>query len=307
MLATEETPRSLLQDGRGIDHLIVAVRNLPSSTDDYSKRLGFTIIPGGRHPTGTENTIAGFEDQTYLELLSQYDPSQDESLCSFLEKHEGVAAVGLQTASAEQSARFLRSRGLEPKTGEGSIKLEGMEGPPPVFWRWVDINDGTALGNSIFLIEYTPARMEYREKHPEQYGQTSHQNTGKNLSKVWIAVRGLEEAAKRYQHIGLTRKLTLDLPWLNAKGLELQAGNGSILLLAPTGDKGETVRFLAQRGEGVIGASIEVASLATCERSLKQSKIDTQTQTGPDQTSLMVHAHGTHGLFLEFFQKIGRK
>ena len=302
MLEYEEAERSLLQNGYGIDHLVVAVKNLQSSRDDYANRLGFTMTAGGRHPGGTENSLAGFEDQTYLELLGLYDPKQNEFMSGFLEKHEGGVSLGLNTGSAEKTVEFLKSRGFNPKTGEGTIKLEEMNEPPPTFWRWVDINDGTPLSNNIFLIEYTPARTEYRRNHPEHYSQTTHGNTAKHLSTVWIAVWSIDEPRNRYEHLGLSLKGQVDLPQLNAKGLELQAGHGTILLLAPTGEKGEIVRFLAQRGEGVIGASIEVASLTSCKRVFANSGIGTETINGLRGESLMVNQKDTHGLFLEMFQ-----
>jgi hypothetical protein len=58
---------------------------------------------------------------------------------------------------------------------------------------------------------------------------------------------------------------------MSAKGVEFEAGEGSFILLSPAESKGKTLRFLAQRGEGVIGAGIEVGSLAACKETLQKS------------------------------------
>jgi hypothetical protein len=257
---------------------------------------------GGQHPTGTENSITNFENETYLELLGLHDSAKDAYLSAFLEMHEGGISVGLNTRSAERTTAFLKSRGVDSKIGDGTIKFEGMDEPPPVFWRWVEIREGTFLSDAIFLIEYTPARMTYRKNHPERYGQTSHQNTAKNISSVWIAVRDVEEASKRLEHIGLARKRTLNFPQMSAKGVEFEAGEGSFILLSPAESKGKTLRFLAQRGEGVIGAGIEVGSLAACKETLQKSGRKFEEYVGTHGEGLMVEPEQAHGVYLEMFQ-----
>jgi hypothetical protein len=77
--------------------------------------------------------------------------------------------------------------------------------------------------------------MEYQRAHPEHYGQTSHPNTAKHLSGVWIAVRSIEQAGKSYERISLLRKRLVDFPRLQAKGLELEAATGRSSCSHPPG------------------------------------------------------------------------
>lgn len=260
------------------------------------------MMTGGRHPWGTENSTARFENDSYLELLSLYDPSKNEALSSFLEKHEGGISVGLETKSAELSASFLKSRGIETKIEDGTIKFEGMPDPPPVFWRSIELREGTAASDTIFLIEYTPAREAYRKQHPERYERSKQPNTAKRLASVWIAVRDAEEAVKRYQRIGLIRTIKTDIPIMQATGIVLNAGSGSILLVSPVESKGPILRFLMQRGEGVIGASFEVADLSAGQEVLEQSGVRTRIYAGIYGKSTIVDPDQTHGLYLEMFQ-----
>ena len=55
----------------GIDHLVIAVKDLEAATRAYGE-LGFTVVPGGRHPVGTYNTLIAFADGSYLELIGFY-------------------------------------------------------------------------------------------------------------------------------------------------------------------------------------------------------------------------------------------
>ncbi len=57
---------SSLGSGRGVDHLVVAVRDLETSRNEYARALGFSMSKGGRHPGGTENCVARFENGSYL-------------------------------------------------------------------------------------------------------------------------------------------------------------------------------------------------------------------------------------------------
>jgi Glyoxalase-like domain len=42
----------------GIDHLVIAVPELEKAAAAYAE-LGFTVVPGGRHPVGTYNVPVG--------------------------------------------------------------------------------------------------------------------------------------------------------------------------------------------------------------------------------------------------------
>lgn len=57
---------------RQIDHLVVLVPDLEAAIQEY-RRAGFTVVPGGTHPTGTHNALIGFGDGAYLELLAFYE------------------------------------------------------------------------------------------------------------------------------------------------------------------------------------------------------------------------------------------
>jgi len=53
---------------RGIDHLVLATRDLKSASDLY-EQLGFTLTPQAQHPFGTGNRLAQLEGE-FLEIVS---------------------------------------------------------------------------------------------------------------------------------------------------------------------------------------------------------------------------------------------
>jgi hypothetical protein len=61
---------------RSIDHLVIVVRDLQQAAKDYQE-LGFTVVPGGKHPVGSHNVLISFADGSYLELIAFYRDAFD--------------------------------------------------------------------------------------------------------------------------------------------------------------------------------------------------------------------------------------
>ena len=59
---------------KGIDHLVIVVPELEAAVATY-RGLGFTVVPGGRHPIGTHNALIAFTDGSYLELIAFFEPN----------------------------------------------------------------------------------------------------------------------------------------------------------------------------------------------------------------------------------------
>ncbi len=57
----------------GIDHIVIAVNHLDEASAAFDA-AGFTVTPGGSHPTGTHNALIAFADGSYLELIAIEKP-----------------------------------------------------------------------------------------------------------------------------------------------------------------------------------------------------------------------------------------
>ena len=99
---------------RGIDHVLVGVRDLEAARSSYT-RLGFTVSPRGRHiGWGTANYCIMFPDD-YIELLGIVDPTQfTNNLNRFLESREGLLGLAFASDDVSLAARALNRAGIAP-------------------------------------------------------------------------------------------------------------------------------------------------------------------------------------------------
>ncbi len=107
---------------RGIDHLVVAVRDLAAAREVWQK-LGFTMTPRAVHPWGTCNTLAQL-DHCFIEVLAVADPTLIKPTTKrsfsfgafnrdFLKKREGGSMLVLESTDADADIADFAARGLE--------------------------------------------------------------------------------------------------------------------------------------------------------------------------------------------------
>ncbi len=82
---------------RGIDHLVLAVRDLDAARAFYAG-LGFQLTPVARHPWGTWNSLVQF-DGVFLELLTVASPTRS------WRRRPGALLRGLQPRRARAAGR----------------------------------------------------------------------------------------------------------------------------------------------------------------------------------------------------------
>ncbi len=98
----------------GLDHLVVAVRDLDAAAEAW-RALGFTLSPRGLHSThvGSANHTMMFGED-YLELLAVLVPQpHNEALRDFLARREGLERAAFTTTDAAAGADALRARGID--------------------------------------------------------------------------------------------------------------------------------------------------------------------------------------------------
>ena len=308
-------PSPLLGTGRGLDHVIVAVRDLRRAIGDYEK-LGFAVHRGGRFANGTENALSRFENRVYIELLGVYDPNGalGRPLEAFLKQDEGAVRIGLDTSSAEQTASHLKGCGIDVEGPEGgTIAYEGTDDVPPVLWKTVEVTTRTPfLGNALFFIEPDrAARAAYARKHPEiaaRYASMTHTNGARGITSVWLALADLGAAAQTYASVGFPVGPARAMPRWGAMAREVGAGTGNLLLLAPADPRGCVARFLLRSGaaQGIMGMSLVVEDLEVARRAFRAPRSAESFRTGGDEPeSLLIPPELTHGLWVEVREGLG--
>jgi len=311
--ASPQSQSPVLGNGRGIDHLEVVVHDLNATAEIYHNRLGFTVGTQGKNPGGTANTVVGFKNKTYFELISIYDRERaaknEAEMIAFLDKHEGALALGLEIASADETAAYLRARGFDIVGPVGGTwQPAGVKEAPPELYRDVIFKNPAVPGDTIFFAEY---HHDVWRKLQAQYPQLrddpamkTHANGAQDIHSVWMSVKNLDQATKAYEAVGFLRGAKMALPAIGATAQEFQAGDGTILLVSPAAQDGATAKFLSDRGESVMGVSIEVQSLEKTQSVLQDGLHQSlTTYSGPYGKSIVVPGEIAAGVWIEFFEK----
>ena len=182
---------------RGLDHLVLAVRDLDASGRFY-ERLGFQVGARNRHPWGTENRLVQFPG-SFLELITVADGARIEPHGSgrfsfgafvrdYLDRREGLAMLVLDSENAKADAALFAQAGIgsfEPFFFERAGRSpHGSE--VPVAFTLAFARDEAAPDAGFFVCE---------QHHPENFWNPAfqrHSNGAESLSVVAYAVRDPE-------------------------------------------------------------------------------------------------------------------
>jgi hypothetical protein len=272
-----------------LDHVVIAVHGLESAKRLYSG-LGFAVTPGGRHPGGTQNAVAGFSGGGYLELLTPYDASLPggSEVAQLLEHGEGAFESGLAIDSAEQAARDLSAAGLKIKgPTPGTIVRPGEKEPPPPRW-WIISFADKVPSRPVFLVQYILDPARPRPPRPP------HPNTASSISALLVAVNDPEKAAAGYGKIGNLSPTEVELPEFGAIAKEIVLARGSIFLLRANDPTGPTAQHLKTQGEGILGVRLAVTDLDETRRAIRRKNVSKNEQ------SVLVSPENAAGTWLQF-------
>ncbi len=272
-----------------LDHVVIAVRDLEASKAVYS-RLGFVVSPGGRHPGGTENLVVRFSAGGYLELISPYDATLPGGghMAEQLKKGEGAVGAGLEITSAERAARMLTAEGLKiDGPNPGTIVRPDDKGPPQTRW-WSLSFANAAASRPIFMIQYV------RDPNRPPVARVPHPNSSFSISAMVVAVNDADKAAAGYGKIGNVADREIPLPEFGGVAEEIVLNKGSILLLHPTDPTGPAAQQLKDRGEGILGVRIGVASLDETREKVGEKNVS------KDKQSVLVKPENAGGVWLQF-------
>ena len=298
---------TLLDSGLGIDHIGIFVRDLQETYRVYSEVLGFKMFPGGSFPDGVRGGGVLFE-KNYLEVLT-VDPAtangQALERVKFLDKHQGAVFLALTVSSVQQTTDNLRRRGFAIKTPTGgSMTPAGGTKPKAEFYRIVNLGKAV-LPVETFFIEYLKTAVDKPDLNAASLaGYREHPNTAIGIRAVWVAVNSLEAATRSFEAIGLRAGRQVSCTYIQGSGREIEAGEGRILLLQADGRTGKVREFLRQRGEGIMGVTLEVRNLELARKLVeKQINAILIPYSGAYGRSILIANDLGRGIWIEMFQK----
>ncbi len=237
---------------QGIDHLVIAVKDLEQAARDY-RHLGFTVVPGGKHPVGSHNVLISFADGSYLEIIAFYREAIDHRWWDPLLKGERFVDFCFQTDDL---------RGDTKKLQDAAVAIND-----PVPWsrkrpdgyelKWLlSLATGSHRGVAPFLIEDVTARTE---RIPQQF---SHANQITGIDKVVVAVGELGRIGKWYSALlGIEGEPFADAA-LGADGLRFQVGAHRFEFVTPREAASPLIGWLREFGPSPYSACLSSASSA---------------------------------------------
>lgn len=127
------------------------------------------------------------------------------------------------------------------------------------------------------------------------------------IDHIGIVVHDLDASLKTYcDQLGFTLLERVAIPEQLVEAAFLDAGNGTIELIAPTDSTSGTARYLQNRGEGTHHICFAVADIEAALAQLRAQGvrlIDESPRQGVHGLVAFVHPKATHGTMIELLQR----
>lgn len=245
---------------RGIDHLVLCVRDLDEARRFY-ERLGFTVTPRALHPFGTGNHLIQCEGN-FIELLTVVEPAKI------------VAARPGEFSFGDHNARFLKGgEGMsmlalasdDARRDQGKFSANGLDTYPVFdFSRRTTLPDGRQATVAFSLAYVTDARLPglaffVSQQHaPQYFWKPEYQRHANGATAVSEVVMVTDEPATLRDLFGKLEGAENVKP--RDGSLKVETARGRIVVLppghfarrypdAPAPPAGAAPRFAAYRVE----------------------------------------------------------
>ena len=220
----------------GIDHIVIAGPDLDALASAFAA-IGFNVAAGGRHPIGSYNRLIGFEDGSYIELLSFYEDSPAHYWWEAVHgRGGGLIDFCMRTDDIEADYALFRAQGvrMSPLVGLSRLRDDGYR----LAWRNNEIR-GLYQGLIPFLIEDETPRSERVPK------ETRHDNGVIGIDSITLVASDID-LARRIMSAALNQpgQPTRDAA-LNASGRAYRAGPHGLEYLTPDAEDSPLAEHIA--------------------------------------------------------------
>jgi catechol 2,3-dioxygenase-like lactoylglutathione lyase family enzyme len=236
---------------QGIDHIVIVVRDLEQAAKDYEK-LGFTVVPGGKHPVGSHNALISFADGSYIEIISFYRPSPDHRWWAPLQIGEGLVDYCMQTDDLTGDTAKFRDAGVKinDPVPWSRVRPDGYE------LKWVlSLAQQECRGVAPFLIQDLTPRDE---RVPQKF---DHPNGTKGIGAVTVAVEDVNMVRRWYQNALGADGTDVSRADLDAAGTRFRVGPHRLDFVRPQSKNSPLSEPLRKRGSSPYSATL-VTSLS---------------------------------------------
>jgi catechol 2,3-dioxygenase-like lactoylglutathione lyase family enzyme len=244
---------------QGIDHIVIVVNNLEQAANDY-ERLGFTVIPGGKHPVGSHNALVSFADGSYIEIISFDREARDHRWWEPLQKGERLVDFCMQTNDLQGDTLKLRTAGVAIKDPVpwSRTRPDGYE------LKWLlSLTQGSHRGVAPFLIQDVTPR---EERIPQRF---DHKNGATGIGSLTVAVEELAAAQRWYDAVLGYPGTTIADEKLQGKGIRYPIGSHTLDFLMPLQPQSPLINWLRTFGPSPYAATLHSSrSVGACDDKL---------------------------------------
>ena len=272
---------------KGIDHVVIAARDLDSIHDSF-RRMGFTLTPRGQHTLGSENHCVMFGDN-YLELLMvpQRLPGR-EYYYDFARIGDGLAAVALKTDNARGAYGELSAAAFAPSEPvDFSRPVQLPEGNKTASFRITQLGLEQTPGGQLFLCQHFTRDVVWRPEYE------AHANTATGLAALAILSPDVVATAAAYERLFDVKARTIK------EGLLVNTGDTPIAIVseAALAKRLPGVWISARHPPCMAALFIHVSDRNIAERSLRAGGMHPVRM--PDG-SIAIGAAEAHGVAIIF-------
>jgi catechol 2,3-dioxygenase-like lactoylglutathione lyase family enzyme len=234
----------------GIDHIVIVVQDLEAAARDFEK-LGFTVVPGGRHPVGTHNALISFADGSYIEIIAFYRANPAHRWWRPLQKGEGLVDFCMQTDDLAGDTAKLRDAGVEidDPVPWSRTRPDGYQ------LKWVlSLARQGCRGVAPFLIQDETPR---EERVPRKF---NHKNGATGIGTVTVAVDDVPTVRHWYKSVLAFDGTPVKRRDIQATGVRFQIGPHCFDFIEPADDKSALAPWLQTRGPSPYAATLRTDS-----------------------------------------------
>jgi hypothetical protein len=231
---------------QGIDHIVIVVNDLEQSAKDYGN-LGFTVVPGGKHPVGSHNALISLADGSYMEIIAFYREAPDHRWWDPLQKGERLVDFCMQTDDLKGDTLKLRAAGvaINDPVPWSRTRPDGYE------LKWLlSLAQGNHRGVAPFLIQDVTPR---EERIPRTF---DHKNRATGIEAVTVAVRELSEVQRWYNNVLGNQGGPITDKKLKAQGTRYQIGPHKLDFVTPLGPESPLNDWLRAFGPSPYAATL---------------------------------------------------
>lgn len=234
----------------GIDHIVIVVPNLEAAVKSY-EQLGFTVVPGGRHPIGTYNALIALSDGAYIELIGFYEANPRHRWWMPLQRGGGLVDFCLKTDDLLRDAAGFRSAGVNIDDPQPLTRTR----PDGYQLKWfLCIPREGHRGVAPFLIQDETPR---EERVPRG---TTHKNGAAGIGTVTVAVDDLPTVRHWYESVLGYDGKPMERKDLPAEGIRFKIGPHLFDFVRPLTPQSPLAGWLRQHGPSPYAATLRTQS-----------------------------------------------